>query len=1100
MFLWLIPVNNQIQKFAPCTSNQPPTLSNGYVTPASADTATTFNYYVTYKDPEGDAPTTKSVYIDGSTHTMTKLTGDYTSGANFTYSTTLSEEDHNYYFYFDDGHAHTKRLPASGTFLGPIVGTTAPDIAVSPTSHDFGSVNVGFTSSPKAFTVSNTGGVLSIGSITLTGTDAAEFSIQNDECSGRTSAPPATCTVDVVFSPTSEGAKSANLSIPSNDLDTPLNVPLAGTAVGVNKPDLTPFEITWTPSSPGTSDNITVTLQVKNQGDTDAVAKFYTKLYVDDVEKGSWYTDSLTAGESAHASEDIGTLSAGDHMVKVVIDPTGIIDESDESNNIYSKTLTVKGVKPDLTPFEITWTPSSPSTSDNITVTLQVKNQGDTDAVAKFYTKLYVDDVEKGSWNHPTGLTAGKSAQASEDIGTLSAGDHKVKVVTDTTGIIDESDESNNIYSKTLTVKGVKPDLTPFEITWTPSSPSTSDNITVTLQVKNQGDTDAVAKFYTKLYVDDVEKGSWYTDSLTAGESAHASEDIGTLSAGDHMVKVVIDPTGIIDESDESNNIYSKTLTVFTGANIFDTGKPAKSYPSMMGTHEGTIIPSSDITISKLYTYPCTGTGGHTESIKLYENGTLKTSGAWNGYQSDWHNITLAPPVILRAGHTYDYTIVTGSYPQIIHAKSKDVTGGTITCDEFVDTNGKIYTDWIPAIKLLGRDAPTDYATSNWLHFGYDNSYTGYNPVESTISITNVAQLERKWGVGCDDPAYSTITSSPAIYNGTLYTRFKISPSYSKLHAYDARTGQMLWQFSKNNTGRTPQPVVSEDGIIFDMEGSYPTNLYAIDADTGTELWEAPIAFDIGFTETALVTVDEENNVVYLVDFGLRGEGKLFALDKQTGEIVWFKNKATDGVSFVGDYVLLNEGKMFAMVYTTNMDHMLRIDASSHDIEIIFDRPEPESYYDIKHYALCTDKLVVVFDNQYEPVKLLVAYDPDSPTIVWQKEYLEITGNIACNTTKNVIYVPTDPYLYALDVTTGEEVWKYMGYGEIYNPSVANGIVYFLSDTNMYAINEDTGERLFSYPLGKKAHEGAQVAICEGMLYFSGNRGTCDLYALGLPG
>lgn len=75
-----------------------------------------------------------------------------------------------------------------------------------------------------------------------------------------------------------------------------------------------------------------------------------------------------------------------------------------------------------------------------------------------------------------------------------------------------------------------------------------------------------------------------------------------------------------------------------------------------------------------------------------------------------------------------------------------------------------------------------------------------------------------------------------------------------------------------------------------------------------------------------------------------------------------------------------------------------------------------------------------------------------------------------------------------------------MGYGEIYNPSVANGIVYFLSDTNMYAINEDTGERLFSYPLGKKAHEGAQVAICEGMLYFSGNRGTCDLYALGLPG
>ncbi|RZB32936.1 MAG: hypothetical protein AEth_00282 [Candidatus Argoarchaeum ethanivorans] len=29
---------------------------------------------------------------------------------------------------------------------------------------------------------------------------------------------------------------------------------------------------------------------------------------------------------------------------------------------------------------------------------------------------------------------------------------------------------------------------------------------------------------------------------------------------------------------------------------------------------------------------------------------------------------------------------------------------------------------------------------ANWMHFGYDNSYTAYNPVESTIDITNVAK------------------------------------------------------------------------------------------------------------------------------------------------------------------------------------------------------------------------------------------------------------------------------------------------------------------------------------------------------------------------
>jgi hypothetical protein len=43
--------------------NQPPILSNGYVTPTSGNSSTTFNYYVTYKDPDGDVPTVHSLAI-----------------------------------------------------------------------------------------------------------------------------------------------------------------------------------------------------------------------------------------------------------------------------------------------------------------------------------------------------------------------------------------------------------------------------------------------------------------------------------------------------------------------------------------------------------------------------------------------------------------------------------------------------------------------------------------------------------------------------------------------------------------------------------------------------------------------------------------------------------------------------------------------------------------------------------------------------------------------------------------------------------------------------------------------------------------------------
>ena len=167
----------------------------------------------------------------------------------------------------------------------------------------------------------------------------------------------------------------------------------------------------------------------------------------------------------------------------------------------------------------------------------------------------------------------------------------------------------------------------------------------------------------------------------------------------------VVDVT--VDASDIAGNMMPQDAYSFTtttvGPQYFDTGKG--TYPSIMGTHKGAIKPSCNITVNTLYTYPCAGTGGHTESVKIYENNTLIASGTWNGYQSDWHNITLhnvsgAPYVKLLKGHRYNYTIVTGSYPQIIHAPSKDVTGGTITCDKFVDANGRIYYDWIPAIKL----------------------------------------------------------------------------------------------------------------------------------------------------------------------------------------------------------------------------------------------------------------------------------------------------------------------------------------------------------------------------------------------------------------
>jgi hypothetical protein len=134
----------------------------------------------------------------------------------------------------------------------------------------------------------------------------------------------------------------------------------------------------------------------------------------------------------------------------------------------------------------------------------------------------------------------------------------------------------------------------------------------------------------------------------------------------------------------------------------FDTGNGA--YPSISGTHNGTITPSSNITVRKLYTYPCPGTGGHTEYVKIWNTSWDGAEAHWSGYQGDWHNISFNETFTLVAHEPYQYTIKTGSYPQIHHTDFLEASNGmgTITCDKFIDANDRVYYyDWIPAIRLF---------------------------------------------------------------------------------------------------------------------------------------------------------------------------------------------------------------------------------------------------------------------------------------------------------------------------------------------------------------------------------------------------------------
>jgi hypothetical protein len=113
----------------------------------------------------------------------------------------------------------------------------APELSITPSPFDFGSVQTGSKSAPRAFTVKNVGSdVAAVGTVRLTGSEPGQFKVESDGCSSASIGVGAQCSVGVIFAPTSAGAKSATLEVPSNAPDTPATVALSGTAASPPRP------------------------------------------------------------------------------------------------------------------------------------------------------------------------------------------------------------------------------------------------------------------------------------------------------------------------------------------------------------------------------------------------------------------------------------------------------------------------------------------------------------------------------------------------------------------------------------------------------------------------------------------------------------------------------------------------------------------------------------------------------------------------------------------------------------------------------------------------------------------------------------------------
>ena len=133
----------------------------------------------------------------------------------------------------------TQLADLAAYIANPAATNSAPIATLSSTTLGFGSVNIGATSSVQSITLTNTGAAtLQLSAITLSN---PEFARGSAGCTPTTAlAAAASCTINLTFTPSTTGVRSATLTVRHNAANAVSTVSLAGTGA-IPSPLTTPM-------------------------------------------------------------------------------------------------------------------------------------------------------------------------------------------------------------------------------------------------------------------------------------------------------------------------------------------------------------------------------------------------------------------------------------------------------------------------------------------------------------------------------------------------------------------------------------------------------------------------------------------------------------------------------------------------------------------------------------------------------------------------------------------------------------------------------------------------------------------------------------------
>jgi outer membrane protein assembly factor BamB len=381
--------------------------------------------------------------------------------------------------------------------------------------------------------------------------------------------------------------------------------------------------------------------------------------------------------------------------------------------------------------------------------------------------------------------------------------------------------------------------------------------------------------------------------------------------------------------------------------------------------------------------------------------------------------------------------------------------------------------------------------TADWPQFGRTASF------QSFIDVKDSDAKGEEWTFKAKD----RMVGSPAVAMGRAW----FGSDDGHMYCMEKDTGKLLWSFQVPNadpecTGNKAEhglcrstkvrsdPAVDSDGNVY--FGSYDFNLYKVDFH-GKLVWSFPTGGSI-FGPVSLDT----DGTVFVGSF----DNHLYAVDGSSGKQKWMfdvKAHGDSGWSIAGDLVLgmSNEGGLCTSWPPPDCPWPNRTAGGGHCFTYAINKTTGALVWKEKTGNPAAGGLVAgstYYGGSWS--KSFVAYDLHTGSQKWS---FDAGGLIESHPAlyDGVIYISSESpsqALFAVNATTGKQIWKYTGAKEELNgsPSVTLDTVYVGSnDHYLHAVDRRSGAFKFKFKTCGNVFSSAAIDD-DGRVYIACNTGT----------